>query len=253
MKFYILLCGFIMFRPMLCSAQHKVDSVHVSFISSIGYATAMSLGKYLPGNNLIDTLYLQPETNNNAPSFDGIIPDAIPLQRLFEGYNYLSESVYDTIRVSDLDVERLKKFLDDKSDSEPYLYPCLNTDSLRDELLSTLIQLKGVEYEHLLTKCSALIRIFEMNVFCQNGEKISLIANYMEEGSPWLLESTAETKILNCEQAISVLNDLGFSLLSSFRIPKEVFFLRLCKFVWDKQRTEPLASLNCENKYSLLR
>ena len=231
MRFNILLCVVIMFSPMLCCAQHKVDSVHVSFISSIGYATAMSQGKYLPGKNLIDTLYLQTEINNNASSFGGIIPDAIPLQKLFEGYNYLSESVYDTIRVSDLDVECLKRFLDDKSNSEPYLYPCLNTDSLRDEILSTLIQLKGVEYEHLLTKCSTSIKIFEMNVFCRNGEKISLIANYMEEGSPWLLESTVGSKKVNCEQAISVLNDLGFSLLSSFRIPKEVFLLRLCRFV----------------------
>lgn len=231
MKFYILLCSVIMLSPMSCIAQHRVDSVHVFFISSIGYATTMSQGTYLPGNNLMGTLYLQPEIIDNVPPFGGIIPDAIPLQKLFEGYNYLSESVYDTIRVSDLDVECLKKFLEDNSYSEPYLYPCLNTDSLRDEILSSLIQLKGVEYEHLLTKCSTSIKIFEMNVFCQNGEKISLIANYMEEGSPWFLESTKGTKIVNCEQAISVLDDLGLSLLSSFRIPKEVFLLRLCRFV----------------------
>ena len=240
MKFFIILCGVIIFSPMLCTAQHKVDSVHVSFISSIGYATAISQGTYLPGNNLLDTLYLQLEINNNVPASGGIIPAAIPLQKLFEGFNYLSESVYDTIKVNDIDVECLKKFLDDKSDSEPYLYPCLNTDSLRDEILSTFIQLKGVEYEHLLTKCSALIRIFDMNVFYRNGEKISLIANYMEEGSPWFLVSTAETKIINCEQAITVLNNLGFSLLSSFIFPKEVFLLRLCRFIGDKQRSEPL-------------
>lgn len=218
-----------MFSPMLCTAQHKVDSVHVSFISSIGYATAMSQGTYLPGNDLTDTLCLQPAINNNAPSFGGIIPDAIPLQKLYEGYKYLSESVYDTIRVSDSDVECLKEFLDDKSNSEPYLYPCINTDSLRDEVLLSLIRLKGVEYEHLLTKCSTLISVFEMNVFCQNGEKISLKANYMEEGSPWLLEATTGTKKVNFEQAIFVLNDLGFSLLAPFRIPKEVFLLRLCR------------------------
>lgn len=227
MKFNILLCGVIMFSPMLCWSQHKVDSVHVSFISSIGYATAMSQAKYLPGNDLTDTLFLQPAINNNAPSFGGIIPDAIPLQKLFEGYKYLSESVYDTIRVSDSDVECLKEFLEDKSNSEPYLYPCINTDSLRDEVLLSLIRLKGVGYEHLLTKAS--IRVFEMNVFCRNGEKISLIANYMEEGSPWFLESTTGTKKVNFEQAISVLNDLGFSLLAPYRIPKEVFLLRLCR------------------------